>query len=103
MCQINTNEGYTLPLVQASSGSSCDTTPVYIQLKGIKISNNQIDWIDINDGSVIKNGTAWCKHDIPWGWFENIVDDPTSLTLAETGGTSGQTSDTASEEAGEII
>ena len=103
VCDINTNEGYTLPLVQASSGSSCDTTPVYIQLKGIKISNNQIDWIDINDGSVIKNGTAWGKYDIPWGWFENIVDDPTSLTLAETGGTSGQTSDTASEEAGEII
>ena len=103
VCDINTNEGYTLPLVQASSTSSCDTTPVYIQLKGIKISNNQIDWIDINDGSVIKNGTAWGKYDIPWGWFENIVDDPTSLTLAETGGTSGQTSDTASEEAGEII
>ena len=103
VCQINTNEGHTLPLVQASSGSSCDTTPVYIQLKGIKISNNQIDWIDINDGSVIKNGTAWGKYDIPWGWFENIVDDPTSLTLAETGGTSGQTSDTTSEEAGEII
>ena len=103
VCQINTNEGHTLPLVQASSGSSCGTTPVYIQLKGIKISNNQIDWIDINDGSVIKNGTAWGKYDIPWGWFENIVDDPTSLTLAETGGTSGQTSDTASEEAGEII
>lgn len=103
VCDINTNEGYTLPLVQASSSSSCGTTPVYIQLKGIKISNNQIDWIDINDGSVIKNGTAWGKYDIPWGWFENIVDDPTSLTLAETGGTSGQTSDTASEEAGEII
>ena len=103
VCDINTNEGYTLPLVQASSGSSCGTTPVYVQLKGIKISNNQIDWIDINDGSVIKNGTAWGKYDIPWGWFENIVDDPTSLTLAETGGTSGQTSDTASEEAGEII
>ena len=103
VCDINTNEGYTLPLVQASSGSSCGTTPVYIQLKGIKVSNNQIDWIDINDGSVIKNGTAWGKHDIPWGWFENIVDDPTSLTLAETGGTSSQTSDTASEEAGEII
>ena len=103
VCQINTNEGHTLPLVQASSGSSCGTTPVYIQLKGIKISNNQIDWIDVNDGSVIKNGTAWGKYDIPWGWFENIVDDPTSLTLAETGGTSGQTSDTASEEAGEII
>ena len=103
VCDINTNEGYTLPLVQASSGSSCGTTPVYIQLKGIKISNNQIDWIDINDGSVIKNGTAWGKYDIPWGWFENIVDDPTSLTLAETGGTSGQTADTASEEAGEII
>ena len=103
VCDINTNEGYTLPLVQASSGSSCGTTPVYVQLKGIKISNNQIDWIDINDGSVIKNGTAWGKYDIPWGWFENIVDDPTSLTLAETGGTSSQTSDTASEEAGEII
>ena len=103
VCDINTNEGYTLPLVQASSGSSCGTTPVYIQLKGIKISNNQIDWIDINDGSVIKNGTAWGKYDIPWGWFENIVDDPTSLTLAETGGTSGQTADTTSEEAGEII
>ena len=103
VCDINTNEGYTLPLVQASSGSSCGTTPVYIQLKGIKISNNQIDWIDINDGSVIKNGTAWGKYDIPWGWFENIVDDPTSLTLAETGGTSGQAADTASEEAGEII
>ena len=103
VCDINTNEGHTLPLVQASSGSSCGTTPVYIQLKGIKISNNQIDWIDINDGSVIKNGTAWGKYDIPWGWFENIVDDPTSLTLAETGGTSSQTSDTASEEAGEII
>ena len=103
VCDINTNEGYTLPLVQASSGSSCGTTPVYIQLKGIKVSNNQIDWIDINDGSVIKNGTAWGKYDIPWGWFENIVDDPTSLTLAETGGTSSQTSDTASEEAGEII
>ena len=103
VCDINTNEGYTLPLVQASSGSSCGTTPVYIQLKGIKVSNNQIDWIDINDGSVIKNGTAWGKYDIPWGWFENIVDDPTSLTLAETGGTSNQTSDTASEEAGEII
>ena len=103
VCDINTNEGHTLPLVQASSGSSCGTTPVYIQLKGIKISNNQIDWIDINDGSVIKNGTAWGKYDIPWGWFENIVDDPTSLTRAETGGTSGQTSDTASEEAGEII
>ena len=103
VCDINTNEGHTLPLVQASSGSSCGTTPVYIQLKGIKISNNQIDWIDINDGSVIKNGTAWGKHDIPWGWFENIVDDPTSLTLAETGGTSGQAADTASEEAGEII
>lgn len=103
VCQINTNEGHTLPLVQASSGSSCGTTPVYIQLKGIKISNNQIDWIDINDGSVIKNGTAWGKHDIPWGWFENIVDDPTSLTLAATGGTSGQAADTTSEEAGEII
>ena len=103
VCDINTNEGYTLPLVQASSTSSCGTTPVYVQLKGIKVSNNQIDWIDINDGSVIKNGTAWGKYDIPWGWFENIVDDPTSLTLAETGGTSGQTSDTASEEAGEII
>ena len=103
VCQINTNEGHTLPLVQASSGSSCGTTPVYIQLKGIKISNNQIDWIDINDGSVIKNGTAWGKYDIPWGWFENIVDDPTSLTLAETGGASGQAADTASEEAGEII
>ena len=103
VCDINTNEGHTLPLVQASSGSSCGTTPVYIQLKGIKISNNQIDWIDINDGSVIKNGTAWGKYDIPWGWFENIVDDPTSLTLAETGGTSSQTSDTTSEEAGEII
>ena len=103
VCQINTNEGHTLPLVQASSGSSCGTTPVYIQLKGIKISNNQIDWIDINDGSVIKNGTAWGKYDIPWGWFENIVDDPTSLTLAETGGTSIQAADTASEEAGEII
>ena len=103
VCDINTNEGYTLPLVQASSGSSCGTTPVYIQLKGIKISNNQIDWIDINDGSVIKNGTAWGKYDIPWGWFENIVDDPTSLTLAATGGTSGQAADTASEEAGEII
>ena len=103
VCDINTNEGYTLPLVQASSGSSCGTTPVYVQLKGIKISNNQIDWIDINDGSVIKNGTAWGKYDIPWGWFENIVDDPTSLTLAETGGTSGQAADTASEEAGEII
>ena len=106
VCDINTNEGYTLPLVQASSTSSCGTTPVYVQLKGIKISNNQIDWIDINDGSVIKNGTAWGKYDIPWGWFENIVDDPTSLTLAETGGTggtSGQSADTASEEAGEII
>ena len=103
VCDINTNEGYTLPLVQASSTSSCDTTPVYVQLKGIKISNNQIDWIDINDGSVIKNGTAWGKHDIPWGWFENIVDDPTSLTLAATGGTSGQAADTTSEEAGEII
>ena len=103
VCDINTNEGYTLPLVQASSTSSCGTTPVYIQLKGIKISNNQIDWIDINDGSVIKNGTAWGKYDIPWGWFENIVDDPTSLTLAETGGTSSQAADTASEEAGEII
>lgn len=103
VCNINTNEGYTLPLVQASSTSSCGTTPVYVQLKGIKISNNQIDWIDINDGSVIKNGTAWGKYDIPWGWFENIVDDPTSLTLAETGGTSGQAADTASEEAGEII
>ena len=103
VCQINTNEGHTLPLVQASSTSSCGTTPVYVQLKGIKISNNQIDWIDINDGSVIKNGTAWGKYDIPWGWFENIVDDPTSLTLAETGGTSGQAADTASEEAGEII
>ena len=103
VCDINTNEGYTLPLVQASSTSSCGTTPVYVQLKGIKVSHNQIDWIDINDGSVIKNGTAWGKYDIPWGWFENIVDDPTSLTLAETGGTSGQTSDTASEEAGEII
>ena len=103
VCDINTNEGYTLPLVQASSTSSCGTTPVYIQLKGIKISNNQIDWIDINDGSVIKNGTAWGKYDIPWGWFENIVDDPTSLTLAATGGTSGQAADTASEEAGEII
>ena len=103
VCDINTNEGYTLPLVQASSGSSCGTTPVYIQLKGIKVSNNQIDWIDINDGSVIKNGTAWGKYDIPWGWFENIVDDPTSLTLAATGGTSGQAADTASEEAGEII
>ena len=103
VCDINTNEGYTLPLVQASSTSSCGTTPVYIQLKGIKISNNQIDWIDINDGSIIKNGTAWGKHDIPWGWFENIVDDPTSLTLAETGGTSGQAADTTSEEAGEII
>ena len=103
VCDINTNEGYTLPLVQASSGSSCGTTPVYILLKGIKVSNNQIDWIDINDGSVIKNGTAWGKYDIPWGWFENIVDDPTSLTLAETGGTSGQAADTASEEAGEII
>ena len=103
VCDINTNEGYTLPLVQASSTSSCGTTPVYVQLKGIKISNNQIDWIDINDGSVIKNGTAWGKHDIPWGWFENIVDDPTSLTLTATGGTSGQAADTASEEAGEII
>ena len=103
VCDINTNEGYTLPLVQASSTSSCGTTPVYVQLKGIKISNNQIDWIDINDGSVIKNGTAWGKYDIPWGWFENIVDDPTSLTLAATGGTSGQAADTASEEAGEII
>ena len=103
VCDINTNEGYTLPLVQASSTSSCGTTPVYVQLKGIKISNNQIDWIDINDGSIIKNGTAWGKYDIPWGWFENIVDDPTSLTLAETGGTSSQTSDTTSEEAGEII
>ena len=103
VCDINTNEGYTLPLVQASSTSSCGTTPVYVQLKGIKISNNQIDWIDINDGSVIKNGTAWGKHDIPWGWFENIVDDPTSLTLAATGGTSGQAADTTSEEAGEII
>ena len=103
VCDINTNEGYTLPLVQASSTSSCGTTPVYVQLKGIKISNNQIDWIDINDGSVIKNGTAWGKYDIPWGWFENIVDDPTSLTLAATGGTSGQAADTTSEEAGEII
>ena len=103
VCDINTNEGYTLPLVQASSTSSCGTTPVYVQLKGIKVSHNQIDWIDINDGSVIKNGTAWGKHDIPWGWFENIVDDPTSLTLTATGGTSSQTSDTASEEAGEII
>ena len=103
VCDINTNEGHTLPIVQASSTSSCGTTPVYVQLKGIKISNNQIDWIDINDGSVIKNGTAWGKYDIPWGWFENIVDDPTSLTLAETGGTSGQAADTASEEAGEII
>ena len=103
VCDINTNEGYTLPLVQASSTSSCGTTPVYVQLKGIKISNNQIDWIDINDGSIIKNGTAWGKYDIPWGWFENIVDDPTSLTLAETGGTSGQAADTPSEEAGEII
>lgn len=103
VCQINTNEGHTLPLVQASSGSSCGTTPVYIQLKGIKISNNQIDWIDVNDGSIIKNGTAWGKHDIPWGWFENIVDDPTSLTLTATGGTANQAADTASEEAGEII
>lgn len=103
VCDINTNEGHTLPLVQASSGSSCGTTPVYIQLKGIKISNNQIDWIDINDGSVIKNGTAWGKHDIPWGWFENIVDDPTSLTLTATGGTANQAADTTSEEAGEII
>ena len=103
VCDINTNEGYTLPIVQASSTSSCGTTPVYVQLKGIKISNNQIDWIDINDGSIIKNGTAWGKYDIPWGWFENIVDDPTSLTLAETGGTSGQAADTPSEEAGEII
>lgn len=103
VCDINTNEGHTLPLVQASSGSSCGTTPVYIQLKGIKISNNQIDWIDINDGSVIKNGTAWGKHNIPWGWFENIVDDPTSLTLTATGGTANQAADTTSEEAGEII
>lgn len=103
VCDINTNEEYTLPLVQASSTSGCGTTPVYIQLKGIKISHNQIDWIDINDGSVIKNGTAWGKHDIPWGWFENIVDDPTSLTLTATGGTANQAADTASEEAGEII
>ena len=58
---------------------------------------------EINDGSVIKNGTAWGKHDIPWGWFENIVDDPTSLTLTATGGTANQAADTASEEAGEII
>ena len=38
-----------------------------------------------------------------WGWFENIVDDPTSLTLTATGGTYSQAADTASEEAGEII
>ena len=72
-------------------------------------SDSDIDNYVMKDGDggngfvTVKNGTAWGKHDIPWGWFENIVDDPTSLTLTATGGTANQAADTASEEAGEII
>ena len=104
-CQINTNAGSIIPLVQASSTSSVGTTPVYVQLKGTKISKDQVTWIEINNGNTIKNGTAWNKFDIPWGWFADIVDDPSTLDseLAETGGATTQAADAPVEESGEIL
>lgn len=86
---VNTNSstetGAQIPLIQASSSSSCASTPVYVQVKGLKYSKNQIDWIEVNNGSTILNGSSWGKSDIPWGWFSEIVDDPTTLTLSTDG------------------
>lgn len=85
-CDVNTNAGTTqIPLIQASSTSEVGTTPIYIQIKDIKISKDRINWIEVNDSSTILNGTQWGKYNIPWGWFSEIVDDPTTLTLSETG------------------
>jgi hypothetical protein len=84
--EVNTNSssttGYQIPIVQASSSSSCASTNIYVQLKGIEYSNNQTDWVEINNGSTLLNGSKWGKNDLSYGWFENITDDPTSLTLS---------------------
>lgn len=79
--------GYNLPIVQASSSSSVATTNIYVQLKGIQISNNQVNWIDVNESTTMLNGTSWGKYDLDYGWFEDITDDPTTLTLSSTGNT----------------
>lgn len=88
---INTNStsatGYQIPIVQASSSSSVATTNIYVQLKGIQISNNQVNWIDVNESTTMLNGGSWGKSDIDYGWFEDITDDPTTLTLSSTGNT----------------
>ncbi len=86
---VNTNSasttGYQIPIMQASSSSSVATTSIYIQLQNIKISCDQLNWIEVNDGSTILNGSSWGKNDINYGWFEAIADDPTSLGISVTG------------------
>lgn len=89
VAEVNINKssatGYQVPLIQASSSSSVATTAIYVQLKGIKVSQDQVNWINLNDGSTLLNGSNWGKYDIDYGWFEDITDDPTTLTLSSTG------------------
>lgn len=88
---VNTNTtsktGYQIPLVQSSSQSSVATNNIYVQLKGIKVSGEKINWVEVNDGSTLLNGTSWGKYDLSYGWFEDITDDPSTLTLSTTGNT----------------
>ena len=74
-----------IPIVQVSSSSpiSANTNTVYyVQLKDIKVSENQTDWRYITSESTIYNGTQWGKGDISYVWTDAITNDPASLFTA---------------------
>ena len=71
-----------IPIVQVSSSSpitASTNTVYYVQLKDIKVSENQTDWRYITSESTIYNGTQWGKYDMSYVWTDAITNDPASL------------------------
>ena len=63
----------------------------YVQLKDIKVSENQTDWRYITSESTIYNGTQWGKGDISYVWTDAITNDPASLFTSSDEAADGPT------------
>lgn len=77
----NYPSSYVLPLVQTAS--SATNLPLYVQLKGIKWSNDNTNWYDFDSNSTtLLGGGSWGKADLPYRWSDDIVSNPTTLTFS---------------------
>lgn len=80
---VTNSNGSTAPIVQSSSSSNVSATnPLYIQLYNMQVSTDNQTWTEVNEDSVIANGSSWNKADCQYAWLEGIIDNPETYSFS---------------------